>query len=110
VTIVTLMSDTPTPQPSHLARLCRYLLAGGLLALLGSTLLQWGQMSEAWREAAGGGRGFDGFEFALVTQLMYVLGTVALTGAVFGYVLLAARRDREASSREGEAQDADWYE
>jgi hypothetical protein len=81
-----------------------------LLTLLASTLLQWGQVSTTWREVTGGGRGFDGFELALVTQLMYVLGTVALTGAVFGYVLLAARRDREALSRDGESQDADWYE
>jgi hypothetical protein len=94
------MDQTPERPTSHLSRLCRYLLAGGLVALFGSTLFQWEQLG-------GGGGRFDGYGLALTAQLLMVLGTVALTGAVFGYVLLAVRRDREAS---GVNSSQDWYE
>lgn len=40
-----------------------------------------------------------------------VLGTAALTGAAFGYVLLAVRRDRdEARGVHEEAPDVEWFE
>ena len=96
------MDETPAKPTSHLTRLSRYLLAGGVAALIVSTALQWEQF---------GARGIgDGYESALVAQLLMVLGTVALTGAVFGYVLLAVRRDRETSGVEGQTPDHSWDE
>ena len=92
------MDETLARSTSHLTRLCRYLLGGGVAALIVSTALQWEQLD--------GGIG-DGYEGVLVAQLLMVLGTVALTGAVFGYVLLAVRRDRETS---GVDAGQDWYE
>ena len=92
------MDEKAAETTSHLARLCRYLLAGGVAALIISTALQWEQLD--------GGIG-DGYEGVLVAQVLMVLGTVSLTGAVFGYVLLAVRRDREAS---GVGSGQDWYE
>jgi hypothetical protein len=97
------MDETPERTISHLTRLCRFLLAGGLVSLAIATFLQWDQ----WQS---GGRLGDGYEVALMAQLLMVLGTVALTGAVFGYVLLAVRRDREQSSIKGKSADASWYE
>jgi hypothetical protein len=88
-----------------LTRLCRYLLGGGVAALSVSTFLQWESVQGRGPRFIG-----DGYERALVAQLLMVLGTVALTGAVFGYVLLAVRRDRDQSSVEGQTPDASWYE
>jgi hypothetical protein len=99
------MDETPVKPTSHLTRLSRYLLAGGLVAVLLSTLLQWQQLQGRGPRFIG-----DGYGVALMTQLLMVLGTVALTGAVFGYVLLAVRRDRETSRVEGHSPDASWHE
>lgn len=99
------MDQTPERPTSHLSRLCRYLLAGGLVALAVSTFIQWESVQGRGPRFIG-----DGYEGALAAQLLMVLGTVALTGAVFGYVLLAVRRDREASSAEGQVPGASWSE
>ncbi len=98
------MDETPERTTSHLTRLCRSLLAGGLVSLALATFLQWDQLQ------SGGPRLGDGYGVALTAQLLMVLGTVALTGAVFGYVLLAVRRDREQSTFKGKSADASWYE
>lgn len=98
------MDETPERTTSHLTRLCRFLLAGGLISLAIVTFLQWDQLQ------SGGPRLGDGYGVALTVQLLMVMGTVALTGAVFGYVLLAVRRDREQPSVKANSADADWYQ
>ncbi len=101
------MDEPLTKSASHLSKLSRGLLLGGLGALVASTLLQWVQFE------GGRGRSFmmDGFGVALAAQVLMVLGTVALTGAAFGYVLLAVRRDRdEAGGMHEQAPDAEWLE
>lgn len=101
------MDEPEAKSASHLSKLSRGLLLGGLGALALSTLLQWAQFE--------GGRGprswLDGLGVALAAQVMMVLGTAALTGAAFGYVLLAVRRDRdEAAGVHEQAPDAEWLE
>ncbi len=47
----------------------------------------------------------------MLAQLLMVVGPVALTGAVFGCVLLAVRKDRDAEASAGRAQpDREWLE
>ena len=98
------MNDTQAQPTSHLTRLARLLLGTGLGALVVAAALQWTQYN-------GGnvmGQWSDSLAMALAAQLLTVLGTAALTGAAFAYVLLALRRDRLASS--GATEDADWFE
>jgi hypothetical protein len=79
----------------QLRRLSLYLLVGGLIALGLSVAIQWAQFGGfSMRGGLGGSVGA-----ALVGQVLSVLGTVCLTGAVFGFLLLAMRADREG--REG---------
>lgn len=83
--------DEATAKPtSHLTRLARALVAGGLGALAVATLLQWsqyngGRVMGQWR---------DSVALLLASQMLMALGTAALTGAAFAYVMLALRRDR----------------
>lgn len=97
--------DEATAKPtSHLTRLSRYLLAGGIGSLAVATLLQWsqyngGRVMGQWR---------DSVVLLLASQLLMVLGTAALTGAAFAYVMLALRRDRLDSSTT--VEDADEFE
>lgn len=93
------MDETPARPTSHLTRLSRYLLASGVIALAVSTFLQWDAMER--------GGSLSG---ALAAQVLMVLGTFALTGAVVGYVLLALRLDREERAAGGRPTDTDWYE
>ena len=65
-----------------------------------STFLQW--------DAVENGGSING---ALAAQVLMVLGTAALTGGAFGYVLLAVRSDRdEAGGEHEDAPDAEWLE
>lgn len=90
--------DDPTAKPtSHLTRLCRYLLASGVIALAISTFVQWDTFERG-----------GSLTTALTAQVLTVLGTVALTGAVFGYVLVALQRDRDGSATD-ERPDTDWW-
>jgi hypothetical protein len=101
------MEEPQAKSASHLSKLSLRLLLGGLGALVVSTLLQWTQFQE------GRGRSFilDGFGVALAAQVLMVLGTAALTGAAFGYVLLAVRRDREPAEDVYEQEpDAEWLD
>ncbi len=93
-----LRPDGRTTSGGQLRRLSLSLLVGGSIALGISVVLQWAQL--------GGGfsmRGdFDsGYTTALLAQLLSVLGTVSLTGAVFGFLLLAMRADREGRDPNG---------
>jgi uncharacterized membrane protein YidH (DUF202 family) len=101
------MDETSARTTSHLTRLCRFLLGGGAVALALAAFLQWDQVRGGESRLRNLG---DTYAIALIAQLLTVVGTVALTGAVFGYVLLAVRRDREQSSIEGQAPDASWSE
>jgi hypothetical protein len=101
------MDEPQAKSASHLSKLSLRLLLGGLGALVVSTLLQWTQFQ--------GGRGrsslLDGFGVALAAQVLMVLGTAALTGAAFGYVLVAVRRDRDAAGSVHEQEpDAEWLD
>jgi hypothetical protein len=94
------MDDTGARSPSHLTRLSRYLLASGAIALAVGTFLQWDAVENG-----------GSINSALAAQVLMVLGTAALTGAAFGYVLLAVRRDRdEAGGANEPAPDAEWLE
>jgi hypothetical protein len=81
---------TDVPQrSSHLQRLSLIFLVAGGTMLAAGFAIQWlvyhGNMS---------GRGFDpGITSALLVQLLISVGTVALTGAAFGYLLMAMRAD-----------------
>jgi ABC-type branched-subunit amino acid transport system permease subunit len=77
------------------------------VALALAAFLQWDQVRGGESRLRNLG---DTYAIALIAQLLTVVGTVALTGAVFGYVLLAVRRDREQASIEGQAPDASWSE
>lgn len=101
------MDESLAKSASHLSKLSRGLLLGGVAALAVSTLLQWAQFE--------GGRGprswMDGLGLALASQVLVVLGAAALTGAAFGYVLLAVRHDRdEAGGVNEQSPDAEWLE
>ncbi len=83
---------TSSAPGGQLRRLSLSLLVGGLIALGISVIVQWAQFGGRFsmRGDFGGGYGT-----ALLVQLLSVLGTVSLTGAVFGFLLLAMRADRE---------------
>ena len=81
-----------TESGGQLRRLSLYLLVGGLIALALSVAIQWAQYGGGFSMRGGFGGGVGA---ALVGQVLSVLGTVSLTGAVFGFVLLAMRADRE---------------
>jgi hypothetical protein len=92
--------DENTSRPtSHLTRLARYLLASGAIALAVSTFIQWDAVE------SGGS-----IQAALAAQVLMVIGTVALTGAVFGYVLLALRNDRAEDVAGDQRSDSNWFE
>ena len=76
----------------QLRRLSLYLLVGGLVALGLSVAIQWAQYGGGFSMRGGLGGGVGA---ALVGQVLSVLGTVSLTGAVFGFLLVAMRADRE---------------
>ncbi len=88
----------------HLRRLSMYLLVGGLVALGISVVYQWAQFGG--RFSTGGDFG-GGLAAALFVQLLSVLGTVSLTGAAFGFLLLAMRADREARAPGVGVEDLD---
>jgi len=90
--------DAGTKPGGQLRRLSLYLLVGGLIALGVSVVYQWAQYSGRFSM-----RGLIGGDVAaaLFVQVLSVLGTVALTGAVFGFLLLAMRADREARDGAG---------
>ena len=77
----------------QLRRLSLSLLVGGLIAFGISVAYQWAQLrgNLSMRGPFGGD-----LATVLLVQLLSVFGTVALTGAVFGFLLLAMRADRVA--------------
>jgi hypothetical protein len=87
----------------QLRRMSLWLLIAGSGLLVGSYFLQWAQFGGSPIR----GSFADGIGTALLAQLLSVLGTVSLTGAVFGLLLLAVRADREA---DGPPAGRDWYE
>ena len=93
---------------SHLQRLSQRLLIGGVATLAIAFVVQEVQYSGHF--PANGG--FDqGITAALFAQLLTILGTVALTGAAFGYLLAAMRRDSaERSSADVGTADVDGLE
>ncbi|MCZ3390130.1 MAG: hypothetical protein LH645_13685 [Actinomycetia bacterium] len=94
-----------SPAPAgHLRRLSVYLLVGGSIALGISVAYQWAHF--VGRFSTGGDLG-GGLATALFVQLLSVLGTVSLTGAVFGFLLLAMRADREARAPGRGVEDLD---
>ena len=101
------MSDGRDKPVSHLTRAFRILTIVGSVSLALGVLIQLTQFS-----SFGGRRGaLDGYGPVVVAQLLMVVGPVALTGAVFAYVLLAVRKDRDAEASAGGAgPDLNWYE
>jgi len=92
---------------SHLGRVFR------TLAIVGSASLALGMIIQLTQLTSFGGRraALDGYVPVLVAQFLMTVGPVALTGAVFAYVLLAVRKDHDADAAEGEAlPDRDWFE
>ena len=84
--------DISTAPVGQLRRLSLSLLVGGSLALGISVVFQWAQFGGRFSMRGDFG---GGLATALFVQVLSVLGTVSLTGAVFGFLLLAMRADRE---------------
>ena len=82
---------TSSASGGQLRRLSLSLLVGGSIALGISVVLQWAQLGGRFSMRGDFG---GGYATALLAQVLSVLGTVSLTGAVFGFLLLAMRTDR----------------
>ena len=95
-------------EASHLDRLCRHFLGWGLAALAASIGLTWLQVQD-WVNGPRSELVSSGLAMSLLVQALTVLASVLLTGAAFGYLLRALRRDKYPEHRPNEPE-IDWFE